>query len=72
MLYDAFGKTGVMKQDWGYATFIEYAGKRILFDSGNDRAILAANAKASHVDLSLGQVLGNGKLRYFPITALKR
>jgi 7,8-dihydropterin-6-yl-methyl-4-(beta-D-ribofuranosyl)aminobenzene 5'-phosphate synthase len=52
VLYDAFGKTGEMKQDWGYAAIIEYAGKRILFDSGNDPAILAGNAKASHIDLS--------------------
>jgi 7,8-dihydropterin-6-yl-methyl-4-(beta-D-ribofuranosyl)aminobenzene 5'-phosphate synthase len=52
VLYDAFGKTGAMKQDWGYAAFIEYAGKRILFDTGNDPAILAGNAKASHIDLS--------------------
>ncbi len=52
VLYDAFGKTAVMKHDWGYAAFIEYAGKRILFDSGNDPAILAANAKAAQIDLS--------------------
>jgi 7,8-dihydropterin-6-yl-methyl-4-(beta-D-ribofuranosyl)aminobenzene 5'-phosphate synthase len=52
VLYDAFGKTGAMKQDWGYAAFIEYAGKRILFDSGNDPDILAGNSNASHVDLS--------------------
>ena len=52
VLYDAFGKTGEMKQDWGYAAFIEYAGKRILFDSGNDPAILAGNSRASHIDLS--------------------
>ena len=52
VLYDAFGKTGEMRQDWGYAAFIEYAGKRILFDSGNDPAILAANVKAHHIDLS--------------------
>ena len=52
VLYDAFGKPGEMKQDWGYAAFIEYAGKRILFDSGNDPAILASNVKASHIDLS--------------------
>jgi 7,8-dihydropterin-6-yl-methyl-4-(beta-D-ribofuranosyl)aminobenzene 5'-phosphate synthase len=52
VLYDAFGKTGEMKRDWGYAAFIEYAGKRILFDTGNDPAILASNVKASHTDLS--------------------
>lgn len=52
VLYDAFGKTGEMKQDWGYAAFIEYAGKRILFDSGNDPSILASNVNASRSDLS--------------------
>jgi 7,8-dihydropterin-6-yl-methyl-4-(beta-D-ribofuranosyl)aminobenzene 5'-phosphate synthase len=52
VLYDAFGKTAGMKQDWGYAALIEYAGRRILFDSGNDPAILAGNVKASHIDLS--------------------
>ena len=52
VLYDAFGKTGAMKQDWGYAAFVEYAGRRILFDSGNDPAILAGNAKANDIDLS--------------------
>ncbi len=52
VLYDAFGRTDVMKRDWGYAAFIEYAGKRILFDSGNDPNILASNAKAAHIDLS--------------------
>jgi 7,8-dihydropterin-6-yl-methyl-4-(beta-D-ribofuranosyl)aminobenzene 5'-phosphate synthase len=52
VLYDAFGKSGAMKQDWGYAAFIEFAGKRILFDSGNDPAILAGNTNANHVDLS--------------------
>jgi 7,8-dihydropterin-6-yl-methyl-4-(beta-D-ribofuranosyl)aminobenzene 5'-phosphate synthase len=52
VLYDAFGKTGEMKQDWGYAVFIEFAGKRILFDTGNDPAILASNVKARHIDLS--------------------
>jgi 7,8-dihydropterin-6-yl-methyl-4-(beta-D-ribofuranosyl)aminobenzene 5'-phosphate synthase len=52
VLYDAFGKTGEMNQDWGYAAFIEFAGKRILLDSGNDPAILASNARARHIDLS--------------------
>jgi hypothetical protein len=52
VLYDAFGKSGAMKQDWGYAAFIEFAGKRILFDSGNDPAVLAGNTNANHVDLS--------------------
>src|SRR5258708_8585362 len=41
-----------MQKDWGYAAFIEYGGKRILFDAGNDPGILANNTKASGVDLS--------------------
>ena len=52
VLYDAFGKASTMRKDWGYAAFIEYHGKRILFDTGNDSEILAQNAKAMGVDLS--------------------
>jgi 7,8-dihydropterin-6-yl-methyl-4-(beta-D-ribofuranosyl)aminobenzene 5'-phosphate synthase len=52
VLYDAFGKKSTMQRDWGYAAFIEYGGKRILFDTGNNPAILARNAKAKGVDLT--------------------
>ncbi len=52
VLYDAFGPGGAMQKDWGYAAFIEYAGKRILFDTGNNPTILARNARAAPVDLS--------------------
>lgn len=52
VLYDAFGKPSAMQKDWGYAALIEYAGKRILFDTGNNSAVLAQNAKAKGVDLS--------------------
>src|ERR1700756_6055958 len=52
VLYDAFGKTATMQKDWGYAAFIEYGGKRILFDTGNNPDILAQNAKAKDIDLS--------------------
>jgi 7,8-dihydropterin-6-yl-methyl-4-(beta-D-ribofuranosyl)aminobenzene 5'-phosphate synthase len=52
VLYDAFGKPSAMKKDWGYAALIEYQGKRILFDTGNDAEVLEQNAKASGVDLS--------------------
>ncbi|MFY9803010.1 MAG: MBL fold metallo-hydrolase [Candidatus Acidiferrales bacterium] len=52
VLYDAFGKTSTMEKDWGYAAFIEYDGKRILFDTGNNPDILAQNAKAKGVDLT--------------------
>ena len=52
VLYDAFGKSAAMQKDWGYAAFIEYGGKRILFDTGNNPDVLAHNAKAKGVDLS--------------------
>jgi len=52
VLYDAFGQTPAMQQDWGYAALIEYGGKRILFDTGNNPDILAQNAKAKGIDLS--------------------
>lgn len=52
ILYDAFGKNSGMQKDWGYAAFIEYGGKRILFDTGNNPIILAQNAKARGIDLS--------------------
>src|SRR5215471_13046106 len=52
VLYDAFGKTSGMQKDWGYAALVEYGGKRILFDTGNNPDILAQNAKAKGVDLS--------------------
>ena len=52
VLYDAFGQTSAMKQDWGYAALVEYGGKRILFDTGNNPDILAQNVKAKNIDLS--------------------
>jgi 7,8-dihydropterin-6-yl-methyl-4-(beta-D-ribofuranosyl)aminobenzene 5'-phosphate synthase len=52
ILYDAFGNLPDMQKDWGYAALIEYGGQRILFDTGNNPAILEKNAHARHVDLS--------------------
>lgn len=52
ILYDAFGKDSVMQKDWGYAALVEYGGKRILFDTGNNPEVLAQNAKAKSIDLS--------------------
>ena len=52
VLYDAFGKASAMQKDWGYAALVEYGGKRILFDTGNNPDTLAQNAKAKGVDLS--------------------
>jgi hypothetical protein len=42
ILYDAFGKDASMRKDWGFSALVEIAGKRILFDTGDDRDIFAA------------------------------
>jgi 7,8-dihydropterin-6-yl-methyl-4-(beta-D-ribofuranosyl)aminobenzene 5'-phosphate synthase len=52
VLYDAFGKDAAMTKDWGYAALLEINGKRILFDTGDDAAVLARNVKAKGVDLT--------------------
>ena len=51
ILYDAFGADPSMSKDWGFSALVEVAGKRILFDTGNDAGIFAANVKAKGVDL---------------------
>jgi 7,8-dihydropterin-6-yl-methyl-4-(beta-D-ribofuranosyl)aminobenzene 5'-phosphate synthase len=51
VLYDAFGKDATLSKDWGYAALVEVNGKRILFDTGDDAAVLAKNVKAKGIDL---------------------
>jgi 7,8-dihydropterin-6-yl-methyl-4-(beta-D-ribofuranosyl)aminobenzene 5'-phosphate synthase len=51
ILYDAFGNDPSMTKDWGFSALVEIAGKRILFDTGNDADMFAANVKAKGVDL---------------------
>ena len=41
-----------MKKDWGFSALVEISGKRILFDTGNDSDIFAANVKAKNIDLT--------------------
>ena len=50
ILYDAFGNDAAMKKDWGFSALVEVAGKRILFDTGNDGDIFAANVKAKGIE----------------------
>ncbi len=52
ILVDAFGDRPELKQDWGYSALIEYGGKRILFDTGNDSAGFAHNVQKLGVDLT--------------------
>jgi len=51
ILYDSFGKNPSMTMDWGFAALVEYGGKRILFDTGNNAKSFEHNVKAAAVDL---------------------
>jgi 7,8-dihydropterin-6-yl-methyl-4-(beta-D-ribofuranosyl)aminobenzene 5'-phosphate synthase len=51
ILYDAFGTDPSITKDWGFSALLEIVGKRLLFDTGNDADIFAANVKAKGVDL---------------------
>lgn len=51
IVYDAFGGAPDLVRDWGFAALIEYQGKRILFDTGNNAANFAQNVRRLHIDL---------------------
>ncbi len=51
ILYDAFGNSPAMKKDWGFSALVEYGGRRVLFDTGNNAEVFAQNVKAARVDL---------------------
>lgn len=52
VLHDSFGKRPDLRKDWGFAALVEFSGKRILFDAGNNARIFAENTKALGVDLA--------------------
>ena len=52
VLVDAFSDRPDLKKDWGYSALVEYAGRRILFDTGNDSELFRFNVETSGVDLS--------------------
>jgi 7,8-dihydropterin-6-yl-methyl-4-(beta-D-ribofuranosyl)aminobenzene 5'-phosphate synthase len=52
IFYDAFGTDAAMTKDWGFSALVEVNGKRILFDTGDNADIFAANVKAKGVDLT--------------------
>ena len=51
ILYDAFGAPSALQKDWGYAALVEYGGKRILFDTGNNAKIFEHNVKQLGINL---------------------
>lgn len=52
VLYDAFGPPSALVKDWGFAALVEYGGKRVLFDTGNDASIFQQNVTRLGVDLT--------------------
>ncbi len=52
ILNDAFGDRSDLEQDWGYAALIEFEGKRILFDTGDNIEVFRKNVEVMHVDLT--------------------
>jgi 7,8-dihydropterin-6-yl-methyl-4-(beta-D-ribofuranosyl)aminobenzene 5'-phosphate synthase len=52
VIFDAFGAPSELERDWGFAALVEYGGKRILFDTGNDAGIFERNARSLGVDLT--------------------
>jgi 7,8-dihydropterin-6-yl-methyl-4-(beta-D-ribofuranosyl)aminobenzene 5'-phosphate synthase len=51
ILYDAFGDRSDLTRDWGFAALVEYGGKRVLFDTGNNADIFSRNVRGLKVDL---------------------
>ena len=51
ILYDSYGKSPAVTLDWGFAALVDYGGKRILFDTGNNAKIFEHNVKALGVNL---------------------
>jgi 7,8-dihydropterin-6-yl-methyl-4-(beta-D-ribofuranosyl)aminobenzene 5'-phosphate synthase len=51
ILYDAFGPKSELIKDWGFAALVEYGGRRVLFDTGNDARKFEHNVKALGIDL---------------------
>jgi 7,8-dihydropterin-6-yl-methyl-4-(beta-D-ribofuranosyl)aminobenzene 5'-phosphate synthase len=51
ILHDSFGKRPDLRKDWGFAALVEFGGKRILFDTGNNARTFAQNTDALGVDL---------------------
>ncbi|MDH4109181.1 MAG: MBL fold metallo-hydrolase [Gammaproteobacteria bacterium] len=52
IIYDAMGVPSELERDWGFAALVEYNGRRILFDTGNDAEILRRNVERLGLDLS--------------------
>jgi 7,8-dihydropterin-6-yl-methyl-4-(beta-D-ribofuranosyl)aminobenzene 5'-phosphate synthase len=52
ILNDAFGDRANLERDWGYSALIEFEGKRILFDTGDNIEVFRRNVEAMRIDLT--------------------
>lgn len=52
VIYDAFGKQADLRKDWGFAALVEYGGRRVLFDTGNNAEMFAQNVERLGIDLT--------------------
>lgn len=52
VIVDAFGAPSALARSWGYSALVEYGGRRILFDTGNDSAGFVANVERLGIDLT--------------------
>jgi len=52
VIYDAFGPESSLKLDWGFSALLEYKGKRILFDTGNNAKAFEHNVRELRLDLA--------------------
>ena len=50
VLVDAFSDRSDLKKDWGYSAVVEYSGRRILFDTGNDSELFRFNVDVLGID----------------------
>lgn len=51
VLVDAFSDRFDLRKDWGYSALVEYSGRRILFDTGNDSELFRFNVEVLGIDL---------------------
>src|SRR5690242_2266511 len=51
IIHDAFGAASSLKKDWGFSALLEFDGRRILFDTGNNAKTFAHNCAGLGIDL---------------------
>lgn len=52
VIYDALGAPSALERDWGFAALVEYGGRRVLFDTGNESGIFGRNVERLGLDLT--------------------